>query len=127
MPTTLCMSWRLRAFIAPVRQRRRRGSQLFHQVGVAEQLVGQWNPLLLDLLSFGPRYQTRKIDRPIMIAWRVWTLDVTKLALKTEIDDLSHVLRLEFLGVDLGVFAFRAVIVDRIEHLRKTAAKLDTH
>jgi hypothetical protein len=62
-----------------------------------------------------------------MIARRVWTLDVTELALKTEIDNLFQIFRLEFLGVDLGVFAFRAVIVDRIEHLRKTAAKLDTH
>ena len=62
-----------------------------------------------------------------MIAGRIRTLDVAKFALEAEIDDFTDVRRFEFLGVNFGVFIFRAVIVDGIEHRRKAAAKLNAH
>jgi len=52
----------------------------------------------------------------------VRTLDVAKLALKTEIDDFVYVLGLELFGIDLGIFLLRTVGVDSVEKLRKAAA-----
>jgi len=62
-----------------------------------------------------------------MIARRIWTLDVTKLALKTEIHHLIYVLRLQLFGVHFRVFVVRAVAVDGVEHLGKATAKFYAH
>jgi len=60
-----------------------------------------------------------------MIAGGIGTLDIAELALKTEIDNFSHILGLEFLAIDLRIFLFRTIAVDGIEHLGETAAKFD--
>ncbi len=62
-----------------------------------------------------------------MIARRIRTLDVTKLALKTEIHHLIYVMRLQLFGVHFRVFLVRAVAVDGVEHLGKATAKFHAH
>ena len=60
-----------------------------------------------------------------MVARRIRAFDIAELALETEIDDLADVFGFQLLGIDFGVFFFRAVVIDGIEQLGKTAAKLD--
>jgi hypothetical protein len=57
-----------------------------------------------------------------MIAGSIRTLDVTKLTLETEVNDLAHVFGLQLFGVDFGIFFFRAIAVDGVEHFWKAAA-----
>jgi hypothetical protein len=52
----------------------------------------------------------------------VWTLDVTKLALKTQVDDLIDIVGFQFLGVDFGILRFGAIVVDSVKKLWKTTA-----
>jgi hypothetical protein len=62
-----------------------------------------------------------------VIAGRVRAFDVTKFTLETEIDDFADILGLEFFGVDFGVFALGAILVDGVEHGGKAAAVFDAH
>jgi len=57
----------------------------------------------------------------------VGTLDVAELALEAKIGDFADIFSLEFFGIDFGIFALRAILVDGVEHRRKTAAILDAH
>jgi hypothetical protein len=57
-----------------------------------------------------------------MIAGSVRTLDVTKLALETEINYLVDILGLELFGIDLGIFLFGTVCIDGVEKFWKATA-----
>ena len=83
--------------------------------------------MLLDFLGLCPGHQARKIDAPFVIARCVGTLDITELALKAEIDDLFYFVGFYFLGIDFGVLAFSAIVVDGIEHFGKATAEFNAH
>src|SRR6266850_8483028 len=109
-------------FVGPVGQRRHRRTQLSYAVGLPQYLVHQRHALILHLLGFCARHQPWKVNGTLVIPGSVRTLDVAKLALETEIDDLVYVLGLELLGFDLGIFLVRTVGVDGIEKFRKATA-----
>jgi len=62
-----------------------------------------------------------------MIARCIGTLDIAKLALKTEVDDLADVFAFNLFRINFGLLALRAVVIDGIEHLWKTAAVFNAH
>jgi hypothetical protein len=62
-----------------------------------------------------------------VVARSIRALDVAKLALEAEVDDLFNIFALEFFGIDLGILAFGAIIVDGIEQSREAAAIFDAH
>jgi hypothetical protein len=83
--------------------------------------------MLLDFVGLCPGHQPGKINAPFVVTRCVRTLDVTELALKAEINDLLYIVGFYFLGIDLGVLAFGAIIVDGIEHLGKATAEFNAH
>jgi hypothetical protein len=62
-----------------------------------------------------------------VIAGRVGAFDIAKFALETVVDNLDGVFGFQFFGVDIGVFALDAVVVDGVEQSQKTATELNTH
>src|SRR5215475_7252776 len=108
--------------VDPVGERRSRRAQLSHAVRISQYPIDQRHALIFHLLGFSSRHQPGKVDSPLMIAGSVRTLDVTKLALETEIDDLVDIFGLELFGIDLGIFLVGTVRVDGLEKFWKATA-----
>jgi len=110
------------AFVGPVRQRRSRRAELAGEIWIAQHFIGKRHASVFHLFGLGSGHQPGKVDGPFVSAGSVRTLDVAKLALKTEVDNLVDVRGFQFLGVDFGVLLVGAIAVDGVEKLRKTAA-----